>query len=102
MAYEYTPLLDPDLLKIPSTLPSGSASKFERGKTADNAPQFALPDRVGLGSHVLRLDTSRKQTDFTPRLGGDGTQSGPLTGLTNKKSTPLPNYFGLTLSTPLN
>ena len=58
------------------------------------------PGRFDLGSSVLQFDTKRQQPGT--QVGIEALDPKRLGGISKDDSTPLPNYFGMTLSKPLN
>ena len=92
------PQVDPDLFKLPYAAPNYDLGKF-RKDTPDSKPL----DEVDLGKYMLRLDTSRNVVDFVPRALNDAPDLSDVimptrTGKTQKRTQ---NYFGLTLTTPM-
>jgi hypothetical protein len=79
-------------------------SAFDKNKFNYAPPQPGAsgfdPGRVDLGSSVLQFDTKRQQPDT--RVGIEALDPKRLGGISKDDSTPLPNYFGMTLSKPLN
>jgi len=98
------PLLDPDLFKLPQLAPNYDLDKLDLSRFRKEAPEFALPDRIDLGSYMLHLDTSRKGIDSAPRAGIDSGETSNLNSVlpTPKQSSIIPNYFGLKLTTPMH
>jgi hypothetical protein len=94
--------LDANLFKIPQAAPIGDFDKLKFGKSRQETPEFALSDRIDLGSHVLRFDTSRSAVDSIPRVGIDNADPSLLNqAMPGAKSSPMmPSYFGLTFTTP--
>lgn len=58
------------------------------------------PGRVDLGDSVLQFNA--KRDDPANRVGIEAIDPKRLGGITKDTSSPLPNYFGMTLSKPLN
>ena len=97
-------LLDPDLFKFQRSSANLNSSKFNADKFQKDSPRVTLPNRIDLGGSTLRLDTDRSAINNGPRVGIDSTDfSTQNLGLPTKKDTTLtPNYFGLTLTTPIH
>src|SRR5690242_10117992 len=58
------------------------------------------PGRVDLGDSVLQFNAKRDQP--ASRVGIEAIDPKRLGGIAKDSSSPLPNYFGMTLSKPLN
>ena len=93
------PALDADAFRLPS-----AAYDTSRPKTAPAARPAAEgfnPGRFDLGDSVLQFDTKRQVPDT--RVGSEAIDPKRLGGISkDDTSSPLPNYFGMTLSKPLN
>jgi hypothetical protein len=94
--------LDPDLFKLPPPAPSVDLGKFGADKFGTGGSEFTLPNRIDLGSSMLRFDTSRSAIDDGPRVGIDNADPSLLNPrIPTRKDSPLtPNYFGLTFTAP--
>jgi len=88
------PTLNADLFKLPQ---SGTQS-FDYTPPQMNSGGFS-PGRIDLGSSVLQLDTKHPQPDHPV---GIETMDPKLLGGIRKDDPTVPNYFGMTLSKPLN
>ena len=97
------PLLDPNLFKLPQTAPNFELDKLDLEKFRKATPEIAPPDRIDLGKYMLRLDTSRNVVDFVPRALNDAPELSDviMPTRTGKKHKQMQNYFGLTLTTPM-
>ena len=86
--------LDADALKVPS--PAHNSGKF-------SAPQFDIgggkPGQFDLGGSTLQLNTKRQAPDT--RVGIEAMDPSTLGGLRKEEPT-LPNYFGMTLTKPID
>lgn len=92
------PALNADMFKLPSS--ANDASKFNYAPPKTETGNFN-PGRFDLGSSVLQLDTKRQEPDS--RVGIEALDPKQLGGISKEdNSSPLPNYFGMTLSKPLN
>ena len=58
------------------------------------------PGRFDLGDSVLQFNAKRDRPDS--RVGIEAIDPKRLGGISKDDSSPLPNYFGMTLSKPLN
>ncbi|MFN3656478.1 MAG: hypothetical protein ACK4UO_04380 [Pseudolabrys sp.] len=90
------PALNADAFKLPP-------SAYDAGKFDYTAPQresggFA-PGRFDLGDSMLQLNTKRQVPDT--RVGIEAMDPKSLGGLRKDEPT-LPNYFGMTLTRPLD
>ena len=94
--------LTPDLFKLPPSTSSVDLGKFSTDKFGTEGAEFTLPNRIDLGSSMLRFDTSRSVIDNGPRVGIDNADPSLLNpGIPTRKDSPLtPNYFGLTFTSP--
>ncbi len=95
------PKLDPEALRIPDSVRDTDVNKFKADKTQKTPPQLGLPNKVDLGKYDLEFK-AQHSNEVNPRTGFD---SGEKSNLSNssvgrQSDTPLPNYFGLKLSTP--
>jgi hypothetical protein len=79
-------------------------SAFDKNKFNYAPPQAGAsgfdPGRFDLGSSVLQFDTKRQQPGT--QVGIEALDPKRLGGISKDDSSPLPNYFGMTLSKPLN
>jgi hypothetical protein len=79
-------------------------SAYDKGTFNYKPPQPGSggfdPGRFDLGSSVLQFDTKRQQPGT--QVGIEALDPKRLGGISKDDSTPLPNYFGMTLSKPLN
>ena len=90
------PALNADMFKLP---PSASGTQsFDYGPPQMNSGGFS-PGRFDLGSSVLQLDTKHPQPDHPV---GIETVDPKLLGGLRKDDPTVPNYFGMTLTKPLN
>ncbi len=96
-AAQPAPALSPEMFKLPPS--AYDAGKFEPTPAQTNSGGFN-PGRIDLGSSVLELDTKRKEPDT--RVGIEAVDPKRLGGISKDNSSPLPSYFGLTLTKPLN
>ncbi len=95
-------LLDPNLLKIPQPEPRYDNNKFDLGKFEKDKFELAIPS-ISFGSTMLRFDTDRSVLNTAPRTGIGSADPALLNlGTPARKEQPLkPNYFGLTITTPI-
>jgi hypothetical protein len=92
------PVLNADTFRLPD---SAYDTTKPHPKRATPAPSEGFnPGRFDLGDSVLQLDTKRQLPDT--RVGIEAVDPKRLGGITKDTSSPLPNYFGMTLSKPLN
>ncbi|HXD46083.1 MAG TPA: hypothetical protein VN655_13210 [Pseudolabrys sp.] len=79
-------------------------SAYDTGKFNYTPPQPGSggfnPGRVDLGDSVLQFNAKRDEP--ANRVGIEAIDPKRLGGITKDSSSPLPNYFGMTLSKPLN
>lgn len=92
------PTLDPDAFRLPSSAYDTTKPMSRRAATA--APEGVKPGQFDLGDSLLQLDTKRQQPES--RVGIEALDPKRLGGISKDDSSPLPNYFGMTLSKPLN
>lgn len=97
------PQVDPDLFKLPYAAPNYDLDKLDLGKFRKDTPESKPLDQVDLGKYMLRLDTSRNVVDFVPRALNDAPDLSDVVmpTRTGKKQKQMQNYFGLTLTTPM-
>ena len=93
--------LDPNSTSLSPSALGYDVDNLETGRSGDRKPDLKIPDRIKLGDHTLRFDTSRKAIDTIPRVGPDA----PGASVLNQhppvdNDLPTPDYFGLTLTTP--
>jgi hypothetical protein len=92
------PVLNADTFRLPSS--AYDTTRPHAGRT-EPAPSAGFnPGRFDLGDSVLQLDTKRQFPDT--RVGIEAVDPKRLGGISKDTSSPLPNYFGMTLSKPLN
>ena len=96
------PLLDPNLFRLPHSAPDYDLDKLDLSRFRKDTPDFALPNRIDLGSSILHFDTGRKGIDSALRAGVDNGEMSNLNSVlpVPKQSPILPNYFGLKLTAP--
>lgn len=90
------PALNADMFKLPPA--AHETQTFDYGLPQMNGGGFS-PGRFDLGSSVLQLDTKHPQPDHPV---GIETVDPKLLGGIRKDDPTVPNYFGMTLSKPLN
>lgn len=95
------PILDPDLLKLPSPAHDDSAGKFKVDRSDKAATGFTVPNRVDLGKYELEFKAGHS-SDLYPRTGLDSGETANLSKVAprQKSESALPNYFGLKLRAP--
>ena len=91
------PTLDADAFRLPS---SAYDTTQIHSKRAAPSTQSFKPGQFDLGDSMLQLDT--KRVEPSTRVGIEAIDPKRLGGITKDSSSPLPNYFGMTLSKPLN
>lgn len=93
------PNLSADAFRLPSSAYDTSKPAKSR---APATPETFKPGQFNLGdSSVLQFDTKRQAPDT--RVGIESIDPKRLGGISkDDTSSPLPNYFGMTLSKPLN
>ena len=91
------PALNADAFRLPSS--AYNTTKPKPHRTAP-APDSFKPGQFDLGDSMLQLDT--KRVEPSTRVGIEAIDPKRLGGITKDSSSPLPNYFGMTLSKPLN
>jgi len=91
------PSLDADAFRLPS---SAYETTKPHSRRIAPAPESFKPGQFDLGDSTLQLDTKRQAPDS--RVGSEAIDPKRLGGITKDSSSPLPNYFGMTLSKPLN
>jgi hypothetical protein len=90
------PALSADVFKLPPS--AYDTQTFNYGPPQMNSGGFS-PGRFDLGSSVLQLDTKHPRPDHPV---GIETINPTLLGGIRKDDPAVPNYFGMTLSKPLN
>jgi len=92
------PKFDADAFRLPSS----AYDTTKPGHVAPRpGPENFKPGQFDLGDSVLQLDTKRQAPDS--RVGIEALDPKRLGGISkDDSSSPLPNYFGMTLSKPLN
>jgi hypothetical protein len=95
------PKLDAEALKIPDSVRDADANKFKADKTQKALPQPGLPSKVDLGKYDLEFKAQHSD-EVNPRTGFDSGEKSNLSNssIGRQSESPLPNYFGLKLSTP--
>ncbi len=93
--------IDPEALKIPDSVRDADANKFKADKMQKMPPQPSLPSKVDLGKYDLEFK-AQHSNEVNPRTGFDSGEKSNLSNssIGRQPDTPLPNYFGLKLSTP--
>jgi hypothetical protein len=92
------PALSADTFKLPSWAYDTTKPNLSRAKPG---PENFNPGRFDLGDSVLQFDTKRQPSGS--RVGIEAIDPKRLGGISKDDTTsPLPNYFGMTLSKPLN
>jgi hypothetical protein len=91
------PALDADAFRLPPS--AYDAGKFDYTPPKTDTGGFQ-PGRFQLGTSILQLDTKRQEP--SNRVGIEAVDPKLLGGISKDDSSPLPNYFGMTLSKPLN
>lgn len=96
-----TPEFDLTLPKAPTTQPYDTG-KFKIDRDSRNAPAAALPKSIELGNSHLQFLAKRSsdvnKADLPVENGITGNLSTIIPG--QRQETPMPNFFGLRLSTP--
>ncbi len=105
-------LYDPNLFKFSPAAPGDNLGKLDLGKFGKDAPELSPPKQPDIGKYFLQFDSSRVVIDYLPRVVINRSETlGLSLGLTPEQSSLLPtpkhspiiqNYFGLTLTAPLN
>jgi hypothetical protein len=94
-AKQSQPSLDADTFRLPSSAYSTTKPNIHRPAPA---PESLKPGQFDLGDSMLQLDARR----YTPSgVGIEAIDPKRLGGIRRDDSKPL-NYFGMTLSKPLN
>ena len=96
-AAQPAPPLSADTFKMPPS--AYDTGKFDYTPPRADGGGFN-PGRIDLGSSVLQLDTKRQGPDN--RVGIEAVDPKRLGDISKDNSSPLPNYFGMTLTKPLN
>jgi len=92
------PTLNADAFSLPPSAYAPGTFDYKPPQTGSSSG--FKPGRFDLGSSVLQLDTKRQEPDT--RVGIETMDPKLLGGIRKDESSPLPNYFGMTLSKPLN
>ena len=90
------PALSADAFKVPPS--AYGTGKFDYTPPSADGGGFN-PGRIDLGSSVLELDTKRATPDS--RVGIEAVDPKLLGGISKDNTSPLPSYFGMTLTKPL-
>jgi len=96
-----TPEFDLDVPKTAKTQ-TYDASKFKIDRENKDAPAVALPKGIDLGNSRLQFQARHRsevnKADLPVENGITGNLSTIIPG--QRQETPMPNFFGFTLSTP--
>jgi len=99
-----------DAFKVPYSTPTYDVAP-PPGKFSDRKPDFrktdpdgagsqiALPNKMDLGKYQLELNVKRNDANSRPQIDSGETANINST-MPQQKQSPVPNYFGLTLTAP--